>query len=332
MTASYKAYWFIGLLECVNEEGMCEISIRDLCARMLVNAWYPVHFFRLNFGMFDRISAHNRLIKEHLDLEADISKADLLARLLANKDAQVEQWIMHFKRNVTYRFLSPWIRYSSDTQVARDSLLYLNDAPYAIDVKRNSIRINSTWVAYLNDNYAILKDFAYWQLAQYMQARNPGVPNVINKLIKPATRESLARQRHYWDMVFDEHKTIHCIYKQKPLQAEAYAVEHYIPWSYTAHNLLWNLVPADSSINSSKGNRLPDTRFIQAFSDLQHLGLTSVYRRKPSHPLFDDYAIFGLGVSELLMMEKEKFHALYRELLQPQIQLAKQLGFQDWDY
>ena len=142
MTASYKAYWFIGLLECVNEEGMCEISIRDLCARMLVNAWYPVHFFRLNFGMFDRISAHNKLIKEHLGLEDDISKADLLARLLANKDGQVEQWIMHFKRNVTYRFLSPWIRYSSDAQVARDSLLYLNDAPYAIDAKRNSIRIN----------------------------------------------------------------------------------------------------------------------------------------------------------------------------------------------
>ncbi|WP_430811927.1 MULTISPECIES: hypothetical protein [unclassified Carboxylicivirga] len=50
MSASYKAYWFIGILECLVEEGLEEIPIRRICARMLVNAWYPVHFFKLHFG------------------------------------------------------------------------------------------------------------------------------------------------------------------------------------------------------------------------------------------------------------------------------------------
>ena len=29
-------------------------------------------------------------------------------------------------------------------------------------------------------------------------------------------------------------------------------------WSFVSHDLLWNLMPTDSSINSSKSNKLPD--------------------------------------------------------------------------
>ena len=44
MTTSYKAYWFLAILEMSVEEKQLEIGVRDLCIRMLANAWYPVFF------------------------------------------------------------------------------------------------------------------------------------------------------------------------------------------------------------------------------------------------------------------------------------------------
>lgn len=332
MSASYKAYWLISLLECINEENLTEIHIKRLCSRMLVNAWYPVHFFKLHFGVQDLISRHNQIIKDYLHIEADIPKDKLLEILATSTDARINKLILHFQRNVTYRFLSPWIKYSSDSQVAQDSLSFLNDSPYAIDRKNNIIIINPSWVSYFKKNYGVLKDYGYWKLAQYIQTKNPGVPDIINKLIKPASRGSLNTQRNYWNTVFEQTKTIDCIYTNTELKSTNYAVEHFIPWSFTAHNLIWNLIPAETSINSSKSNKLPSTDFIPSFANLQKLGLEIIYNKKPNHKLLEDYAIFGTNISQLIVMENKKFQELYFNLLSPQLQLAKQLGFEDWNY
>ena len=332
MTASYKAYWFISILEYINREDLTEIPIKNLCARMLVNAWYPVHFFKLNFGLQDLISKHNLSLKKHLQLEADISKDELLNILLTSQDPYVNRLILHFQKNVTYRFLSPWIKYTTDVQVAQKSLNYPNDAPYSIHKEKNIIIINPTWATYLTENYSILNDYGYWKLAQYIQIKNPGVPDIINKLIKPASRGSLTSQRNYWNIVFDQVNSIDCIYTKTELNSSNYAVEHFIPWSFTAHNLIWNLIPANPSINSSKSNKLPSTDFIPYFADIQKCGLNIIYNKKPNHKLLNDYAVFGISISELIALDNLKFQELYINLLSPQLQLAKQLGFENWNY
>lgn len=157
------------------------------------------------------------------------------------------------------------------------------------------------------------------------------MPGLLNKLIKPAVREGLQKQRNYWSMVFETTNSIRCIYSNKLLTADDFAVEHYIPWRFTTHNLLWNLVPADQSINSSKGDKLPrKDQYLEHFVKLQRLGLKTVYNQNRNHKLFDDYALFGVSISDLIGLDNHKLIELFDNQITPQIILANQLGFQYW--
>jgi len=264
MTTSYKAYWFLAILEMSVEEKQLEIGVRDLCIRMLANAWYPVHFYRLHFGAYDQVSLSNQFIMDKLNLKADIPKKDLIALLTANKDEEIEKHILRFKQHVLYRFLSPWISYKSDQQVETESHQLADEVPYSINRTKHTILIPAIWGNYFSQNYAVLKDYCYYQLALYLQAKNPGVPAVLDKLVKPAQRESLNKQREYWNIVFEKHTSLRCIYTHKNLSAGKYDLEHYVPWSFVTHNLIWNLIPADSAINSAKSNKLPPEKYMAA--------------------------------------------------------------------
>ena len=52
-----------------------------------------------------------------------------------------------------------------------------------------TIEINEEWIKYLNQNIKVLKDFCYWNLVIFLQAKNPNVPDIPNKLIKPAIKK-----------------------------------------------------------------------------------------------------------------------------------------------
>ena len=47
------------------------------------------------------------------------------------------------------------------------------------------------------------------------------------------------------------------VFKNTPIKKESYDVDHFIPWSFVMNDELWNLMPMDSALNSSKSNRLP---------------------------------------------------------------------------
>jgi 5-methylcytosine-specific restriction endonuclease McrA len=91
----------------------------------------------------------------------------------------------------------------------------------------------------------------------YLQKHNPNVPDIPNKLIKPPRRNSLLNQRRFWNRVFDHTGPLECIYTQKKLIDGNFAVEHFVPYAFVSHDLIWNLIPADPSFNSRKNDRLP---------------------------------------------------------------------------
>ena len=47
------------------------------------------------------------------------------------------------------------------------------------------------------------------------------------------------------------------VFTDEPVVSKQYDVDHFIPWSFVMNDELWNLMPMDSSLNSSKSNRLP---------------------------------------------------------------------------
>ena len=166
-------------------------------------------------------------------------------------------------------FLSPWFaKVAGENDVAyrkriySSSQVFENDCLYGL--YDDQIVINANWIAYLQLNAKILKDFCYWNLALFLQTRNPNVPDIPNKLIKPALRTTLTNQRtNYWNIVFKELGSIDCIFTNTVLTADRYALDHFIPHAFLSHDLMWNLVPISTSFNSTKSDKLPimDTHF-----------------------------------------------------------------------
>jgi hypothetical protein len=55
VTTSYKFYWFLALLESVNENDERVFEIDSLLARMIAHAWYVVNDLRLSLGDNDQL-------------------------------------------------------------------------------------------------------------------------------------------------------------------------------------------------------------------------------------------------------------------------------------
>jgi hypothetical protein len=52
--------------------------------------------------------------------------------------------------------------------------------------------------------------------------------------------------------------SIRDIYTGKSIETTRFDLDHFVPWSYVANDELWNLIPMERRLNSSKSNKLPE--------------------------------------------------------------------------
>ncbi len=331
-SATYKFYWFMAILHFYVRENMKHIVVKDILIQMIVYAWYPVNYFKLSFGFSDNLHTNIEDLRNKLDLPVDISAQELFNTLNNNEDRNIKRLITHFSLNVPYRFLSPWIQFNRNRETIEKSQTFHNNCIYSISDDSKSIDINPEWYDYLITNYVILKDYTYWNLTQFIQSKNPNSPNISNKLIKPVERESMSKQRSFWRMVFEDLGTIDCIYTGNTLNYQNYDMEHFVPWSFVTHNQLWNLIPADGSINSSKSNKLPLLdNYLKSYVSIQREAIRIVNAKKPSSKQLEDYLVLGADIETILKYSEKKLIESYRNVLAPLIQIAHNSGFQYWE-
>ena len=327
-TATYKFYWFVALMDIVVKERKTRISFWEIIAGMVAESWYPIHYFKLSFGKSDSLFSNSLEIQKEFQISIDSDKKKIKNQLLDNIDS-TKKFLRVFSLNVPYRFLSPWIKYTYDEDVVAKSQRFENGCLYAI--YGDEIVINEAWVDYLKENYTILRDFAFWNLTEFLQKRNPNVPNVPSKLIKPILRESLTKQHKFWDTYIESVGHMSCIYTGKPIVAKNYDLDHFVPWSFVSHNLLWNLIPADSSINSSKSNNIPPLDiYLKPFSMLQQNALKVMYEKNQNNAIFEDYLIVYDSVSDLVHLSETEFYEVFRKTFSPMVQIAENMGFKIW--
>lgn len=330
-TATYKFYWFISIINwiCTNP-GRRRFSFDEIIAGMVAEAWYPIHYFRLSFGKLDSLETIILEIQRQLDIPIDASRETVKKQILNNLDKSEIRKILHvLSLNVPYWFLTPWIPNSTVRQVVEQSQIFYNGCPYAIIDK--SIIIDNLWVDYLIANAAILKDFTFWNLSVFLQKRNPNVPDIPSKLVRPIQRAPLTHQRRFWDRYIQSKGCINCIYTQAELTVGNYDLDHFIPWSFVVHDLLWNLLPSDASVNSSKSNCIPSLdRFLEPLTIVQHDALRVNFASNPSDKLFEDYLVFRCSISELIEASPEQFFDLYKKEFTPMAQTAINMGFAPW--
>jgi hypothetical protein len=320
-TATYKFYWLISILQEV-ETGNYIIPKRNLFARMISNSWYTVNYFNVSFGKLDLIQNTVRKIKEIEKIPIDEKQQKVFSHLTASKNYDTEKLLRHFNRNVPHRFLSPWFIKKSEKYINAASKSFDKQCIYAL--YDDIIEVNPDWINYLTSNSKILKDFCYWNLSLFLQARNFSVPDIPNKLIKPPSRGNLENQKKFfWDIALQELGLIKCIYTGKNLTIGTYAMEHFIPHSFVSHDLIWNLIPADPSFNSSKNNRLPplETYFVPFFS-LQKTAVKIVQIKSPNSRFLLDY------LTVLPDIENSFTENRFKEIFQPLVTIASNNGFE----
>jgi transcriptional regulator with XRE-family HTH domain len=351
-TNSYKYLFLLSLLDILKRrqfDVLSPISFEELTIEMLANAWYPHTYFRLSFGrqdcIADKLDALVLNITEPILKFTDTDKRLLRQAIQAQKLGDVVSFIRQY---VLFRLIRPF--FQAETKGLKDAQinqqiaslaakefntrkpLYCFDALAACDCK--VIVLHQDWIDYLAENFAIVRGWVAWEWLQYMQRRNPSTPNLVSKLFAPQHRGSLSKPTKLWNVAIQRHD-LRCIYSGKLLNAGHIAIDHFLPWSFVAHDLPWNLIPTTPEVNSSKSNHLPSLQYFDDFVSLQHLGLM-VARETMTPKTWENHIepyIADLQLTADSLLERDLLRRAYELTLQPLLSLASQQGFSsDWVY
>jgi hypothetical protein len=336
-TNSYKYYWFISLLDNIIQESKTIIPFEHIILNMIGDAWYPINYFKLSFGKQDQLSNSILDLQNTYRYPKDIKRQELIICLLKGKNEQkIKNAIHKLSRYVPYRFLSPW--FAEITLGVSDSkkndLIAMLANQYFIENKPtslyrfvgNSIEMNPSWNQYLLIHYNILKGFSYWHLLNYLQKNNPNVPSISEKLFPPSTR-LMTNAKIFWQKYFEKKRVFKCIYSNEILTINDYSIDHFLPWSYVAHDQLWNLVPVAKKINSAKGDYLPSIDYLEKFAEIQFDAFQIVSLILKEKYLEDYSILFNESITEIAKLDKRKFINILIENIKPLIQIAVNMGF-----
>lgn len=334
--ATYKYYWFLGILDLCVKQGKSRINVWDIMISMVANAWYPVNYFRLSFGKSESLYDAIITLQREYNIPINISineLTELLQTLIQRRE--VRRLLNFLQMNVPFRFLRPWIDTSDDKQMVLRSQTFENGCLYKLEKIDRIwwVEINPAWLPYLRENYDILTSFAYWGLTNFLQVRNPNVPNIPNKLIKREERSSLLEQRKFWNTAINNGLEVRCLYTDKLLAVREYELDHFIPWSFVSHDLLWNLMPADASINSSKSNKLPDLNlYLPKLAETHQAALRINLEIGRQNKLMEDYLSLGHTPQDIAVMDREHLLNCFFQTFTPMTQIAHNMGFESWRY
>ncbi|MGB5636379.1 MAG: HNH endonuclease domain-containing protein [Waterburya sp.] len=304
----------------------------------------------MSFGTQDQITSKldslNLVITEPILQFRDTDKK-LLRKTI--KEQNLDDIITFISRYVPFRLIRPF--FSNETRRMKDydvNPTIINLAKTRFDTQKplycfnaenlgncHAVVLHQDWLEYIAENYSIIRGWVSWEWLNYMQSKNINIPNIVSKLFIPQQRNYLSKQTQYWKLILN-HQKLKCIYSQVELDKDSISLDHYLPWSFVAHDQLWNLIPTTPSVNSSKSNNIPAEKYFTNFVKLQHQGLT-IYAQNNSRKKWLNYAedyIVELKVSQADdLLNFEVFHNAYQATLKPLVSLASIQGFkQNWIY
>lgn len=344
-TNSYKLYWFYAILEIVKTENKPLISYEEITVKMISSIWYTVNYFKISFGKQDKLKQAVDSIKKCSNLKED-DKPEVIYPIIMEqlKDSkELQSIVADFYRYVPYRFLSPFfeeqLRGKKDSlknnlikTLAKDFYESSNNVPIYKLKDNESIEIHPRWMEYLKTNIVLLESFVLWNLVKFLQKRNPNIPNIGEKLFWVPQKRNLNLARKFWG-TFLEEKRLNCIFSKQRIDPKRFSIDHFIPWSFVTHDLLWNLIPINASVNSSKSNNLPDLETY--FSDFAHIHFQAfrvIYPKQQK--LLEDYTLlFNEELAYIATYSKSNFTEKLHQHIAPLVQVAANTGFsQNWIY
>ncbi len=344
MSESYKVFWFNGLMEIVRADRK-RATFREIISRMVTSAWYMVSEYHLNLGPADTLEKLVLRAQAVSGLKPSSKPQDILLFLEQTDDPEIRKAMYVLTLNVPFRLQAPFIldfkgkswnrRQEVIDRINSDpSTMYHFGFGTGLDTE---IVISDKWFDYLHINQAIIAGWIEYNMILYLQRRNPNVPGIANKLSPPVERK-LEAVKKYWKALA-EIGPVRNIYApdNSLLTKDDISIDHFVPWSYVAHDELWNLVPTTKSLNSSKSNTLPDWDiYFPRLCDVEFEAYRTIWLNEHIRQLFEkcrkehinsetvDFRLYKPGI------EKNEYTARLEELILPAYTAAGNSGFAQW--
>lgn len=272
----YKFYWLEAIIQLISE-GRTEATYDEIINEMIANAWYSVLEYHVHLsGVYG-----DGIIKDNL--EKAVTKLHNLSNLPNNapkieikNQIAVHDKALHFEKmeltkNVPIKALSGFANKGLD-KISLDSsagkmIAYYNQLnktsiqlPYTFGIEnglKRKLTFNHDWIQMIQDNTVSILGWIQYEKVKWLQNNNPEIPGLVYKLsLGEEKQRKLDHVRKLWENIL-ECETVIDVFKDEPVQKGKYDVDHFIPWSFVMNDELWNLMPMDSSLNSSKSNKLP---------------------------------------------------------------------------
>lgn len=341
----YKFFWFHAIVTKVLE-GKDYITYEELVDEMIADAWYMVVEYHLNLGPRDTLESLVLYLQQISQLKSSEKKENIINYLKNCTDKEVVKRKRILTKNVPYRIQAPFMdkvkgkewNVSESTLISKINqehrLMYYFEA---LNGMQTIIRFNPEWLAYIQKNQEIIKGWLQYNIIVYLQKRNPSVPGIADKLYPPQERK-LEKVKKYWKLLLAV-QPIHEIYGHVRLSEKDISIDHFVPWSYVAHDEFWNLHPTTRSINSSKKNNLPDWNvYFPQLVRLEFISYEMMWKYDALHDEFEKCAKEHLNDNAVRRKIYQKgqdfisFSGALEEIMQPVYQSAKNCGFKDWIY
>lgn len=339
-TTTYKLFFFLALLNLIKKDNQkLTFDIDEVIKEMLISAWYPAVFFKLNFGKQDQIY---KILKQIPLIDGVTPNRNMHQRLsqlidihYSNKTVGAEK----LKLYVPKRFIRPFFELETkgmkDQHVNQAIVKLSNDAfdsirpLYKLSANSDTLEFHRTWHDYLIKNYGIIHQWVYGEIGKHLQNLNPNTPNIINKLTATHKRASLSRIRKEWKEVIIRDK-LYCPYSTQRLDCKNFELDHYLPWSFLVHDKCWNLTPSSKEANLHKSNQLPSEDYFEIFVSNQTKYLKHIHNFTNIKTCLEDFQtdldiVYNLSNQEILKR--------YTQIYEPMISIARNQGFKaNWTY
>ena len=343
MSECYKLFWFRAIVDSV-AAGKTLLRFDEIVDDMIANAWYMVTEYKLNLGPADTLEALVLEAQQKSGLKSNEKKSIVIETIrdLHDKDIQKKKQILTY--NVPYRLQAPFLKAFkgkswdvgkqelADSINSHDGIIYKFGPIKGLD---STIAIDDSWADYIKQNYEIICGWIEYNLIVYLQRRNPNVPGISSKLSPPQERK-LDKVKRFWKAVI-EVTPINDIYGANRIDKRDVSIDHFVPWSYVAHDEFWNLSPTTRSINSQKSNSLPDwDEYFPLLRELEFKAYAIAWEYPQIHREYSKCLKEHVNSPEVQQklyrqnISQNEFYRNLEEIMRPVYEAAQNLGFDSW--
>ena len=168
---SYKYFWLMAIISLAKEKNNLTLHYKDITIRMAAMAWPIVFDNEIDLGSRDMMHRYLDEVVKKTTLITTASSAVVEKYLTQHYTSQgIDKILAPLMKNVPYRFLSPWIKFTTTEEVVEKSLKTNFDGLYSIHP--DNITLSDEWWNYIKENYSDVCEFAMRSFISYAKQYN----------------------------------------------------------------------------------------------------------------------------------------------------------------